>query len=132
MILNTRNDQMKKNLILMLIALFTHTIVANSNIHQVLGISTSQQSKNEQLQLPKSTQKPIHLEKKLPNDPTLSRLLEHAKVKKTPQKEICCGIKMDYKLSKKLSLSVDLMAQVEEKSYKIKSKEANVHLAISL
>ncbi len=114
-----------------LILLLNNMLFATTN-SQLLGIST-QNTISKPVQIPKEEKKSYSKPKEqVLANPAIDRFLGYTKMKKNALKEVSYGLKMDYKLSNKLSLSLDLMAQLEERSYKVKSKEANLLFALAL
>ncbi|SFV63844.1 hypothetical protein MNB_SV-12-2052 [hydrothermal vent metagenome] len=122
---------MKKYIIFILITLFSNTLVAKSDINQLLGI-TAKKEIEKKIIVSDRKKRYIEPKKSTSKDSQIERLLKYTKVKKTSQKEMAYGLKMGYKISENVSVSVDVLAQVDIRNSKIKSKEANLQFALSL
>jgi len=110
--------------------LFTNTLVANININRILGISAKKQSK--EIVVIEREKKYIAPKKSTTKNSQIDELIKYAKIKKNSQEETSYGLKMGYKISESISISVDVLAQVDLQKSKIKSKEASLHFALSL
>jgi hypothetical protein len=122
---------MKKNILFIIgLALSSNALVANSTVNQVLGITAENQPK--QVVVSKIEKEYIAPKKSTIKNPNINRLMKYTKIKRTPQKETAYGLKIGYKISKNISVSVDVLAQVDIRNSKIKSKEANLQFALSL
>jgi hypothetical protein len=122
---------MKKNILFIIgLALSSNALVANSTVNQVLGITAKNQPK--QVVVSKIEKEYIAPKKSTIKNPNINRLMKYTKIKRTPQKETAYGLKIGYKISKNISVSVDILAQVDIRNSKIKSKEANLQFALSL
>jgi len=122
---------MKKNILFMIgLVLASNTLVANSNIPELLGITANNNSKV--IIISETERKYAEPKKTTSNNSHLKKLMKYTKIKRTPQKETAYGLKMGYKVSKNISISIDVLAQVDIRNSKIKSKEANLQIALSL
>jgi hypothetical protein len=122
---------MKKNILFIIgLALSSNALVANSTVNQVLGITAENQPK--QIVVSKTEKRYIAPKKSPIKNPNINKLMKYTKIKRTPQKETAYGLKIGYKISKNISVSVDVLAQVDIQNSKIKSKEANLQFALSL
>lgn len=132
MILNQGTIMKKNILFIMALALSSNTLIANSNIHRVLGITPRVHTK-EKIVVPRRKKNYIEPKRVVSKNPQIDKLMKYTKIRKKAEKETSYGLKMGYKISKNFSFSVDVMAQVDkDKSYKIISKEANLQFALSL
>ena len=128
-----QGTKMKKNIIFIIVlALSSNILLANNNISQLLGITVQKQIE-EKIMILDANRSYAEPKKTISEDFQIDKLLKYTKIKRTPQKDTCYGLKMGYKISKNISISIDVMAQVDiESNYKIKSKEANLYFALSL
>jgi hypothetical protein len=119
-----------KKIILFIIgsALSSNTLVANSNINQILGITAGKESKK--IVVSEIKKRYLAPKKSTTKNHNIDRLLKYTKIKRTSQQETAYGLKMGYKISENVSVSVDVLAQVDIRNSKIKSKEANLHFAL--
>jgi hypothetical protein len=124
---------MKKNILFIIVlALTSNTLLANSNISQLLGITSPKQREQKNV-ISDSNKNYAEPKKTMSKDFKIGKLLKYTKIKRRPQKNTCYGLKMGYRISKNISLSLDVLAEVDIKeNYKIKSKEANLYFALSL
>ena len=122
---------MKRSIIFLIgLALFSNTLIANSNINRILGITAEKHSK--EILISKTEKRDTQPKKITSNNSQIDKLLEYTKIKKTPQKETAYGLKIGYQISEHISVSVDVLAKVDIQKSKIKSKEANLQFALSL
>ncbi|NEW61698.1 hypothetical protein GSY74_10410, partial [Sulfurovum sp. bin170] len=114
-----------------MIILFSNTLIANSDTHKLLGITVKTQTEQKVVV---SDRKKRYAEPKraIYKNAQMKRVLKYTKIKRTPQKETAYGLKMGYKISKNVSVSVDVLAEVDIKNSRIKSKEANLQFAFSI
>lgn len=121
-----------KIVIFIITCIFSQNLIA-VDIHQALGISVGTKDKISISTIKKSKNftKPQEISR---NNDQIKKLLDHTKVKISPDQKTSCGLKVGYKLSKKVSLSFDVMAMVDMtgNSSIIKSKEANIEFAFSI
>ena len=123
----------KSTLFLTVLTLSTNTLIANNNIHKILGITPKTDIIEKKIVVPKSRNRYSEPKKIISTNSQIDKLMRYTKVKKKAKDETSYGVKMGYKISKNISISLDVMAQVDiEKSYKIVSKEANLQFALSL
>jgi hypothetical protein len=109
--------------------------MANECCYKFLGITTNK-SKKTDIKKIKITKKSIKLKISKKNKKnSISKLLKHTKVKKTLKDTTLYGIGTQYKLSKKVKLSIDILAEVDTnkgESISIKEKSAEFKIALSL
>jgi hypothetical protein len=121
--------------IITILIFFSSATMAHECCYKFLGIMADKSKKTEIKKL-KITKKSIKLKisKKNKKD-SISKLLKHTKIKKTLKDTTLYGIGTQYKLSKKVKLSIDILAEVDTKegeSISIKEKSAEFKVALSL
>jgi len=122
---------MKKNILFILgLIVSTNTLEANSNINQILGITANSDSKK--IMISEIERKYVAPKKSPIRTSQIDKLIKYTKIKRTAQKETAYGLEVGYKISKNISVSIDVLAQVDLQKSKIKSKEANLQFALSL
>jgi len=72
----------------------------------------------------------VKRDKRLP----INKIFQYTKFKKLSDNKSLCGICMDYKISKRVQLSVDILAQINRgsNSITIEDGKANIKVAMSL
>lgn len=124
---------MKNCLILLILVLFSHTLLVAGDIYSELGISV-QKKKVSLGSVPKKVDTFEECKLKKIYKKRLSRLLKHLKSQKITEEMTHYGVEIDYKISKQIQVTIDILADLDMKkpSRMIKDKQANIRLAISL
>ena len=125
--------EMNKCLVILIPFILSHAGLIAGDIYSELGISV--QKKTDSSPIPKEKTKgikPCKLKKIYKT--SLSTLAKHLKSQKVSEDKTHYGVGMDYKISKKVQLSIDILAELDIKkpSKIIKDNQANIRLAISL
>lgn len=124
---------MKICLISILLLMISNRLLAGDDIYRELGISISKKQPNLKLTTKK---REICKECKMKKiyKTTLSKLAKHIKSQKVSKDKTHYGLGVDYKVSKKVQLSIDILAElnVNKPSNMMKDNQANIKLAISL
>jgi len=125
---------MKHFIVIILLIFCSMTILSGNCCYRILGITTS---KSKKIVKPNIYQNRIKIKKLISKNSTTNpifTLLKHTKVKKTSKDRTLYGIGLDYKVSKKVQLSLDILAEVDmhKRSKIIQEKTANIKVALSL
>jgi len=125
---------MKYYIIMIMTLVFcSKATIADECCYKFLGITTNKSKKIEKIKIEKKDIK-VKISKKREKK-SISKLLKHTKVKKTHKNTTLYGIGTQYKFSKNIKLSVDILAEVDTKkgdTISIKEKSAQVKVALSL
>ena len=120
------------SIIFILVLLCQATLVAD-DIYSQLGISTKQKKTSLVNNLKRvDTIERCKLKKIYKK--RLSMLLKHLKYQKVSENMTQYGLELEYEISKKIQLTIDVLADLDVKkpSRMIKDNQANIRLAISL
>jgi hypothetical protein len=129
---------MVKYIIFILVFSYSNLVAKSStNKYRLLGIDTVDNKKVERNIKYKYTKnidikEPKSLKKS--DISPIEEILKYAKFKKISNKKSLCGICMGYKVSKRVKLSVDILAEInrDDNSISIEDKKANIRVAMSL
>jgi len=124
---------MKKCSIILIYILLFHTLLVADDIYNRLGISSTKNKISSTHDIKKIDKIKKCKLKKIYKD-GISTLLKHLKSEKVSENKRHYGVGVDYKVSKKVQLSIDILAELDMKkpSRMIKEKQANIRLAIFL
>ncbi|NOZ91323.1 MAG: hypothetical protein GXO60_08585 [Epsilonproteobacteria bacterium] len=125
---------MKYCIITVITLIFCSTnLIANEGCYKILGINTSKSKKIVKPKTQKNSIKIKHISKNSTKS-TISKLFKHTKIKKTSKDTTLYGVGANYKLSKKVKLSVDILAEVDmnRDAISIQEKTAEVKVALSI
>lgn len=124
---------MKKYSIILIYILLFHTILVADDIYNRLGISSTKNKISSTHDIKKIDKIEKCKLKKIYKD-GVSTFLKHLKSEKVSENKRHYGVGVDYKVSKKVQLSIDILAELDMKkpSRMIKEKQANIRLAIFL
>ncbi|MCK5855764.1 MAG: hypothetical protein KAG56_11130 [Sulfurovaceae bacterium] len=124
---------MKKYLILWILLMVSHVQLVADTIYDELGISVPKKTLSIKVVKEKIEEiKPCKLKKKYKT--SLSTLAKHLTSQKVSKDKTHYGVEVAYKVSKKMQLSIDILAELDIKkpSKMMKDNQANIRLAISL
>ena len=126
---------MKNCLIILILMMFSHTLLVAQDIYSELGISIQKKSVSSPNNS-RTTREDILKKCKLKKiyKKKLSTLLKYFKSKKLSEEVTQYGVGIDYKLSSQIQLTINVLADLDIKkpSQIIKDQQANIRLAISL
>ena len=115
------------------------TLFANFNNKYIfLGINANHSTKIKKIKKKfKISSNKIDIKKpkiKRENSFSLGKIFQYTKFKKLSENKSLCGICMDYKISERVQVSVDILAQIDRdsNSITIEDRKANVKVAMSL
>lgn len=124
---------MKKYLLILLLVVYSNILCNAEDIYSELGIATPQNQET-------LTEVPSDLDilkccklKKIYKK-RLSKLLKYIKSQKISKDMTHYGVGIDYKISKEIQITIDILAELDMKkpSNMLKDNRANIRLAISL
>jgi len=128
--------------ILLIVTLFSLEASTNYSKYTLLGIDLSQKHKNKPKE---SKKKGLYVEtnsidikikspKRVIKNSSISKIFQYTKFKKISENKSLCGICMDYKISNRVKLSIDILAQInrEDDTITIEDKKANIKVAMYL
>jgi len=124
---------MNKCLVILILFFLSLSGLTAGDIYSKLGISVPKKI-NHSL-LPKKKRIGIECCKvKKKYKTTIATLAKHLKSQKVSEEKTHYGVGIDYKISKQIQLSVDILAELDinKPSKIIKDNQANIRLAISL
>ena len=124
---------MNKCLVLLIPFMISHVELIAGDIYSELGISVPKKTLSIKVIKAKMKGiKPCKLKKIYKN--SLSTLAKHLKSHKISEDKTHYGVGVDYDISTKVQLSIDILAELDIKkpSKMMKDNQANIRLAISL
>ncbi len=124
---------MKPCIIIFISLMFCCSSTIANNCYRTLGITTSKQS----LILASDVERDninIKIINKKSENSTISKLFKHTKIKKISENTTLYGLGVNYKVSNKVKLSLDILAKLNLKksSSLIEDKTANVKIALAI
>ncbi len=121
-------------IILILLIFYNISLSANECCYNFLGITANKSKKIVKIQNYKNSINIKKIVSKTKNKNSISKLLKHTKVKKISKNTTLYGVGTEYKLSKKVQLSLDILAKVDKNrdSITIQEKTAQVKIALSI
>ena len=111
------------------------TLVVAENIYSQLGISIQKEGKPLQLKVNcNRVNIPEKCKLKKVYKKNISKVFKYLKSQKLSEEVTHYGVGIDYKLSKEIAVTIDILADLDiiKASKIIKNKQANIRLAISL
>ena len=130
---------MLKYILLIILILNSNLLATTLHKYRLIGITPSNKAKHipEEKKAISTIKSQIDINRPkkvaIPNS-SVKKIFQYTKFKKISQNRSLCGICMDYKISKKIQISVDILAQIEreDNSIKIEDKKANIKVAMYL
>ena len=124
---------MNKCLVILIVFILSLSGLTAGDIYSKLGISVQQKINALPILKKKRTRiKLCKLKKKYKT--SIATLAKHLKSQKVSEDKTHYGIGIDYKISKQIQLSIDILAELDinKPSKIIEDNQANIRLAISL
>ncbi len=124
---------MNKCLIIVIFFILSNAGLIAGDIYRELGISAQKRTKILPISKVETKEiKPCKLKKIYKS--SLATLAKHLKSQKISEEKTRYGVGIDYKISKKIQLSIDILAElnIKKPSKMIKDNQTNIKLAISL